>query len=245
MRTALFLGFIGAIASASLADLCADRSFSISGTNFIFQFEDARLSISNQHRIADDVVMIRNYGVASEIEFDPIDGFDGYISNDNIEDTPYFDPELEFPRYFKTVNSTNALFITKKLSNAYTNAFAFVDSDTNMFLSAHLFVEALASNRLDATSSNQIYRLVYYPNTTLQEYEQMRDSIVSDLKCQTYGHPSALSFHQTGPGTNRFPHAATWMRVPSMWRSGFYHKDVISIFHAFWYDGMWRLYPSE
>ena len=245
MRTVLIFGVVATMASALMGDLCADRSFSIAGTNFIFQFEDAHLSISNQHRIADDIVMIRNFGVASEIEIDPIDGFDGYICNDNLEDTPYFDPELEFPRFFKSVNSTNALFIPQKLSNAYTNAFAFLDSDTNMFLSAHLFVEAFASNRLDSTPSNQIYRLVYYPNATQQEYELMRDSIVGDLKCQTYGHPSALSFHQTGPGTNRFPHSAIWMRVPTLSWSSFAHKNLFQIFHAFWYDGMWRLYPSE
>lgn len=245
MRIVLFLGFIATMASTSLADLCSDRFFTITGTNFIFQFEDSSLSISNQHRIADDIVMIRAFGVTSEINNDPIDGFDGYIYDDNIDDPPYFDPGLEFPRYFKTINSTNALFIPRKLSDAYTNAFAFLDSDTNMFLSAHLFVEAFASNRLDSTPSNQIYRLVYYPNASPQRYELKRDRIVNDLKCQTYGHPSALSFHQTGPGTNRFPHAATWMRVPALWRSEFYNKEVISIFHAFWYDGMWRLYPSE
>lgn len=239
------MGFIAAAASASLADLFADRSFSIAGTNFVFQFEDPGLSVSNRHRVADDIVMIRNFGVSSEIKFDSIDGFDGYIYDDNIDDPPYFDPGLEFPRYFKTINSTNALFIPRKLSDAYTNAFAFLDSDTNMFLSAHLFVEAFASNRLESIPSNQIYRLVYYPNASLQRYELKRDRIVNDLKCQTYGHPSALSFHQTGPGTNGFPHAATWMRVPTLWRSSFYNKEVISIFHAFWYDGMWRLYPSE
>ena len=157
MRTVFVLGFIVAMTSASIADLCADRSFSISGTNFIFQFEDSNLSISNQHRIADDIVMIRNFGVISEIRIDPIDGFDGYIYNDNIEDSPFFDPELKFPRYFKAVNSTNSLFIPKELSSAYTNAFTFLDSNTNMFLSAHLFVEAFASNRLDSTPSNQIY----------------------------------------------------------------------------------------
>lgn len=47
--------------------------------------------------------MIRNFGIASEIEFDPIDGFDGYIDDNNLEDTPYFDPGLEFPRYFKAI----------------------------------------------------------------------------------------------------------------------------------------------
>lgn len=245
MRTVFVLSVIVAMASASIADLCADRSFSISGTNFIFQFEDSNLSISNQHRIADDIVMIRNFGVISEIRIDPIDGFDGYIYNDNIEDSPFFDPELKFPRYFKAVNSTNALFIPKELSSAYTNAFTFLDSNTNMFLSAHLFVEAFASNRLDSTPSNQIYRLVYYPNSSPQEYESMRDSIVSDLKCQTYGHPSALSFHQTGPGTNNFPHAAIWMRMPTLSWSSFAHKNLFQIFHAFWYDGMWRIYPTE
>ena len=145
MRTVFVLSFIVAMASASIADLCADRSFSISGTNFIFQFEDARLSISNQHRIADDIVMIRNFGIASEIELDPVDGFDGYIDDNNVEDAPYFDPELEFPTYFKTVNSTNALFIPKKLSDAYTNAFAILDSETNMVLSSRLFVNAFAT----------------------------------------------------------------------------------------------------
>ena len=245
MRIILTFCIIIALGSTSMADLCPDRSFSIAGTNFVFQFEDSMLSISNQHRIADDIVMIRDFGVSSEIENDPIDGFDGYICDDNLEDSPYFDPELKFPRFFKIVNSTNALVIPAKLSDAYTNAFAFLDSNTNMSLSAHTFVEAFASNRLDSIPSNQIYRLVYYPNASPQRYEMKRDRIVSELKSQTYGHPSALSFHQTGPGTNGFPHAATWMRVPTLSWSSYVGKDLICIFHAFWYDGMWRLYPSE
>lgn len=245
MRTVLVFSFIATMASASLAEICADRSFSILGTNFIFQFEDSNLSISNQHRIVDDLIMIRDFGVISEIEHDPHDSYDGYICDNNLDGHPYFDPELEFPRRFKIINSTNALVIPRKLSNAYTNAFAFLDSNTNMFLSAHLFVEAFASNRLDAIPSNHVYRLVYHPNTSTEEYELMRDRIVRELKCQTYGYPSALSFHKTGPGTNGFPHAATWMRVPALWRSSFYNKNVISFFHAFWYDGMWRLYPTE
>ena len=62
-----------------MADLYTERSFAITGTNFVFQFEDSTLSISNRQRIADDILMIRNLGVSSEIENDPIDGFDGYI----------------------------------------------------------------------------------------------------------------------------------------------------------------------
>ena len=245
MRTVLAFCVIITLVSASMADLYTERSFAITGTNFVFQFEDSALSISNRQRIADDILMIRSFGVSSEIENDPIDGFDGYIYDDNLENPPYFDSELKFPRFFNVVNSTNALFIQKSLSDAYTNAFVFLDSDTNMFLSAHLFIEAFESNRLDSIPSNQIYRLVYYPNASPQRYENKRDRIVSELKCQTYGHPSALSFHQTGPGTNGFPHAATWMRVPCKNWSRFGHKYQISIFHAFWYDGMWRLYPTE
>ena len=140
MRTVLFINFIAIAASVSLADLCSDRSFSVTGTNFIFQFEDSELSTSNQHRIADDIITIRDFGVISEIEFEPCGGFNGYIYDDNIDDPPYFDPSLEFPRHFKTINSTNALFVTRELSDAYTNVFAFLDSDTNMFLSARLLV---------------------------------------------------------------------------------------------------------
>ena len=245
MRTAFVHVLIVAAASSALADLCADRSFSIAGTNFVFQFEDPGLSISNQHRIADDIVMLRNFGIESEIGTGHVNGYDGYIRDKNLDDTPYFDQDLNFPHYYNIVNLTNALVIPAKLSDAYTNAFAFLDSNTNMSLSVHTFVEAFASNRLDSIPSNQIHTLVYYPGITSQEYETMRDEIVEDLKFQRYCHPSALSFHQTGPGTNGFPHAAIWMRMPVASWSDYSRKNLISIFHAFWYDGMWRLYPSE
>lgn len=238
--------------SMSLASIIArgdcftGRSFCIDGTNFVFQFEDDCLNPSNKMRIADDVIGIRNFGVSSKVRLTPVSGFDGYIYDDNLEDPPYFNCEsLQFPRYFNVVNSTNMLVIPKNLSDAYTNVFSFLDSNTNMFYSVRPFIESLATNRLDLIPSNQIWRIVYYRNADPATYTLARDEIVSELKQQRYGVPSALSFHQTGPGTNGFPHAATWMRVPCLNWSSFDHKYLISMFHAFWYDGIWRLYPTE
>ena len=101
MRTVLTFCVIITLVSASMADLYTERSFAITGTNFVFQFEDSTLSISNRQRIADDILMIRSFGVSSEIENDALDGFDGYIYDDNLEDSPYFDSELKFPRFFQ------------------------------------------------------------------------------------------------------------------------------------------------
>lgn len=246
MRTAFVHVLIVAAASSALADLCADRSFSIAGTNFFFQFEDEFLCSSNKMRIAEDVITIRSFGVNSRIVFKTIGGFDGFIKDENIEDPPYFNSEsIKLPRYFNVVNSTNMLVISKNLSDAYTNAFAFLDSNTNLFLSVGPFIESLTAERLDLLPSNDVWRIVYYRDVNPAVYALARDEIVCSLKKQQYGFPSALSFHQTLPGTNGFPHSAIWMRVPCLNWSSFDRKFLVSIFHAFWYDGMWRLYPSE
>lgn len=241
--TSLFVAFA---ASACMAgELLPDKSFSIANTNFFFYFEDNALTASNQNRIADDILAIRNFGMTSEATFKPVLGFDGYICNNNLDDTPYHSEELQFPRYVKCVNSTNALFLSKELSDAYTNRFAFLDANTNMFLSSISFVQGLSSNRLDALSSNDIQHVIFYNGARPEDYATLRDEVVAQLKHQRYGNPSALSYYQTGPGTNGFPHAATWMRVPVISWSNFAHSQLISVFHAFWYDGMWRLYPTE
>lgn len=227
-------------------DLFHDRSFPISGTNFFFQFEDEFLCFSNKMRIAEDITNVRSFGVNSRIVFKPVDGFDGFIKDENIEDSPYFNSEsLKLPCYFNVVNSTNMLVISKNLSDAYTNAFAFLDSNTNLYLSVRPFIESLTAERLDILPSNDVWRIVYYEDVNPAVYALARDEIVRSLKKQQYGFPSALSFHQTLPGTNGFPHSATWMRVPCLNWSSFDHKFLISVFHAFWYDGMWRLYPTE
>ncbi len=137
LLSVLFCAFAASICMAE--GLLPDKSFSIANTNFNFYFEDNALTISNQNRIADDILAIRNFGLKSEATLEPLLGFDGYICNNNLDDTPYHGEELQFPRYVKCVNSTNTLFLSKELSDAYTNRFTFLDANTNMFLSSISF----------------------------------------------------------------------------------------------------------
>ena len=223
-----------------------DRSFAVSNTSFYFQFQDGTLGASNMTRIAEDIIAIRNFGLKSEARMHSANGHDGYIYDFNMWNYPYFHGDvLKFPDSFDIVNSTNFLFIPQILSDAYTNSFVFLDSDTNMYQSAISFVNSLSPDNLDSIPSNQIWRIVYYRDATPSLYALARDEIVSDLKQQQYGIPSALSFYQTGPGTNRFPYAATWMRIPCLNWVDYAHENAFSCFTAVWYDGIWRLYPVE
>ena len=235
-----------AFATQASPGLYEDRSFSVTGTNFFFKFQDTGLDTSNMTRIAEDIIAIRGFGITGEVRHRSANGHDGYIYNNNLCDSPYYQNDMvEFPRDFDTLNSTNYLFIPKCLSDAYTNSFSFLDTNTNIYNSALLFIDSLATNRLDLIPSNQIWRIVYYRNAEPATYTLARDEIVNELKQQRYGFPSALSFQQTGPGTNGFPHAATWMRVPCKHWSSLDRDNVFSIFFAVWHDGIWRLYPTE
>lgn len=241
---ALAISFSAATALAS-SGLYTDQSFSVIGTNFYFRFQDSELGVSNMTRIAEDIVSLRDFGITSEVRLYSAGGHDGYIYNTNLIGPIYCREDLDFPRDFDIIGSTNYLFISQTLSDAYTNAFVFLDSNTNMYRSSSAFVNSLKPENLDGVNSNDVCRLVYQPGLDISIYALCRDEIIADLKKQRYGCPSALSFFQTGPGTNGLPHAATWMRMPCSYWSSLDHGNVVSFFFAVWYDGLWRLYPVE
>lgn len=245
VRQLSLLFAVSAVTSLASSDLYLERFFSVSGTNFFFKFQDADIGSSNMMRIADDIIAIRDFGITGEIRLHSFNGHDGYIYNNNLIDSPYNRSDMvDFPRDFDIVNTTNCLFVPKTLSDAYTNAFVFLDSNTNMYRSSIAFVNSLKPGNLDGVNSNEVCRLVYQPGLDVSIYAQCRDEIIGDLKKQRYGFPSALSFFQTGPGTNGFPYAATWMRIPCSYWSSLDRGNVISTFFAIWHEGLWRLSPT-
>ena len=227
------------------AGVFSEIPVSISGVDFGIQFEDDELSTNIQRRIAEDIALIRHSWTNCNLTYQHHDIYAGFVSDSRVEGSPYANEALEIPKYFTNSNGTNYLFVAKMLSDAYASSFAFLDENTNMVSSANDFINGLAPNRLDATPSNEVYRLVLYPGKPLSAYAAKRGAIVSQLKEQQYLQPCSLAFFQTQPGTNGFPHGATWMKIPAVHWSDFDKAPVLGFFYAVWHENMWRIYPIE
>lgn len=242
MKTAS-LCILAAISFPVCAGVYTGRHVVISETDFAFQFEDETLSTTNMSRIAEDVALIHHSWTNFDILYQETDGFDGVVADRRMEGSPYADANLELPKYFTIAGGTNRLFVSKALSDAYIQAFATLDSDTNILCSARAFVEGLSSNRLDATQSNEVYRLVLYPRKPLSAYAAKRDAIIGQLKEQQYMQPCLLAFFHTEPGANGFPLGATWMKIPAIYQSSMGGAQILGFMYAIWHENMWRIYP--
>ena len=227
------------------AGVFSEIPVNILGVDFGIQFEDDELSTNIQRRIAEDIALIRHSWTNCSITYQQHGIYAGFVSDSLVEGSPYANEALETPKYFTISNDTNYLFVAKTLSDAYASSFAFLDENTNLVSSANVFINGLAPNRLDATPSNEVYRLVLYPGKPLSAYAAKRGAIISQLKEQRYLQPCSLAFFQTQPGTNGFPHAATWMKIPAIYWSNLDKAPVLGFFYAVWHENMWRIYPIE
>jgi len=110
-----------------------------------------------------------------------------------------------------------ALHIPKKLSDAYTNAFAFAAANSNAVAAAYEFVAFVSSTNFPGISSNALPNYIMFKkalpdaNAESNAIVNLAPQIMSDLCDQTYYPPSILGFTYSSDGP-----AATnlWMQVP-------------------------------
>lgn len=200
-------------------------------------FVDTNLAESVRASIVADLQLcLQEWGKQSELDLGTYEpGLAGYLYNPDR--CPHYPEGIGFPKRL-TTNQTGALTleVTTTLSDAYTNAFAFITRNSNSVAAAYNFVRFVSSTNFYGVTSNQISNYVLYNQATPQLYQLCFLNITNSLRHSNYYPPSALGFYHNAIGP-----AATnlWIRVPS---SSNPYGDVIewSISPAIWHDNKWK-----
>ena len=201
-------------------------------------FADTNLSTSAQEAIAADLrICLSEWGKATQFRLGADDpAFGAHLYNPDI--TPYYPETIDFPN--KVVSngvSGSALHIPKKISDAYTNAFAFAAANSNIVAAAYEFVAFVSSSNFVAISSNDLPNYVLQKNTTTNEIIADAQETISELRCQTFYPPSILGFQYSAEGP-----AATnlWMLVPCSIPLRYMDGKGWNAFPAIWHDNKWK-----
>jgi hypothetical protein len=201
-------------------------------------FADTNLSTSAQEAITSDLrICLSEWGRATQFRLGADDpAFVAHLYNPKI--TPYYPETLDFPDNVVSSDLCGyALHIPKKLSDAYTNAFAFAAANSNIVAAAYEFVAFVSSSNFVAISSNDLPNYVLQKNTTTNEIIADAQETISELRCQTYYPPSILGFQYSTEGP-----AATnlWMFVPCSIPLRYMDGKGWHAFSAIWHDGKWK-----
>ncbi len=200
-------------------------------------FVDTNLSASAKASIVADLqVCLNEWGKKTYLSLslgadEP--GLVGYLERPTV--SPHYPEGIEFPKGVTNTPSGIALQIPNKLSDAYTNAFAFAAANSNIVAAAYEFVEFVSSSNLVAISSNALPDYVMQKNMSTNDIVETANEIISDLQKQTYYPPSILGFYysQRGPSASNL-----WLRVPSSINPPL-GMDWLP-FPALWHEGKWR-----
>jgi hypothetical protein len=201
-------------------------------------FADTSLSASAQASIVADLqVCLSEWGKETQFRLGADDpAFVAHLYNPDI--TPYYPETIDFPDNVVSNGAAGlALHIPKKLSDAYTNAFAFAAANSNIVAAAYEFVAFVSSSNFVAISSNDLPNYVLQKNTTTNEIIADAQETISELRCQTFYPPSILGFQYSAEGP-----AATnlWMLVPCSIPLRYMDEKGWNAFPAIWHDNKWK-----
>jgi len=242
MKTTPFL--ICAVAAAMLhAPHCAAQSnvvfYGTNASSILISFVDTNLSASAKTSIVDDLQVCLNvWGKKTYLSLslgadEP--GLVGYLERPTV--SPHYPEGIEFPKGVTNTPSGIALQIPKKLSDAYTNAFAFAAANSNIVAAAYEFVAFVSSSNFVTISSNALPNYVLQKNTTTNEIIVDAPAIISELRHQTYYPPSILGFKylEIGPSATNL-----WMLVPCSSPLSYSDTKEWSPYPAIWHEGKWK-----
>lgn len=207
-------------------------------TNSIYvAFSDQALSASVKEAIVADLsICFQGWATNAEIIVREKGESAGYM--DYGTRNPYYRDGVIFPKNIIT-NATGgiALQIPQSLSDAYTNALAFVAANSNIVAAAYEFVAFVSSSNFVAISSNALPNYILQKNTTTNEIIADAQETISELRHQTYYPPSILGFQYSDRGP-----AATnlWMLVPCSISLSYTDAKGWHAFPAIWHDGKWK-----
>ena len=207
-------------------------------------FADTNLSVSAKSAITADLrVCLSEWGKETYLSLDlgaDEPGLIGYLERPSI--SPHYPEDIDFPKGVTNTPSGPALQITKALSDAYTNAFAFAAANSNIVSAAYDFVSFVSSSNFPCISSNALPNYIMFKNALPDANAEsnaivnLAPQIMPDLCEQTYYPPSILGFTHSPEGP-----AATnlWMQVPNSSPSAGGGKDWGKT-TVLWHDNKWR-----
>ncbi len=128
-----------------------------SGSNTLnVAFADVTLSAAAKSAITIDLQLCLNeWGQSAEIRIAEHDGYAGYFYNPNT--SPHYRDGVDFPEQMvKGLADDTILLISKKLSDAYRNAFVFEIINSNIVSDAYQFVKFISSTNFLSITPLQI-----------------------------------------------------------------------------------------
>jgi hypothetical protein len=199
-------------------------------------FADTNLSESAQSAITADLqVCLNEWGKETQFRLGANDpAFVAHLYNPDI--TPHYPEMIDFPN--KVVSngvSGLALHIPQKISDAYTNAFAFADANSNIVAAAYEFVAFVSSTNFLSVTSNQIANYFLFNQATPQLYQLAFHDLTNSVHRSSYYPPSVLGFHYSpeGPAPTNL-----WLYIPSSSPvCGYIEWGPVT---AIWHDGKWK-----
>ena len=200
-------------------------------------FADASLSVSAQASIVADLqVCLSEWGKETYLSLDlgaDEPGLIGYLERPSI--SPHYPENIEFPKGVTNTPSGPALYIPKKLSNAYTNAFAFAAANSNIVAAAYEFVAFVSSTNFFSVTSNQIANYFLFNQATPQLYQLAFHDLTNSVHGSSYYPPSVLGFHYSPEGPTP---TNLWLYIPSSSPvCGYIEWGPVT---AIWHDGKWK-----
>ena len=210
------------------------------GTNSInIVLVDTTLS-SNQTKLiyADLQDRVENWSMSTKSVLYNIveDEHVGYISNTSWN--PYYYENILFPNLLTTNNIGKlAIEIPKSLSDVYTNAFAWAETNSNKVVAATEFALFLSSsNFVNTVTSNTVHNYGLYERSGLDVYAENFHDITNSLLMYTYYPPSILGFEYNDRGPDP---TNLWVKIPTTFQ--LYGKTKWSSMPAIWHDGKWKI----
>lgn len=202
-------------------------------------FVDTSLSYKNKAAIITDLQLcLRDWGKVTTLDLEGCEpGWTGYL--DNPSKSPHYPPVNKFPKQV-VMNDANELnlLVTKSLSDAYTNSFAFAAANPNVVTAAYQFVSFISSPEFINIPHKDLPNYLYIRDTTATQIVNKAARFITDLQHQTYYPPSLLGFFysDTGPAATNL-----LMLVPCSSPSGDGGLEW-DPFAAIWHDNRWKLF---
>ena len=199
-------------------------------------FVDTNLSASAKASIVVDLqVCLNEWGKTSELDlglYEP--GVIGYLYNP--DKSPHYPEDIRFPRNLVTNDLSGlSLHIPKKLSDAYTNAFAFVAANSNIVAAAYEFVSFVSSTNFLSVTSNQVANYFLFNQAPPQLYQLAFHDLTNSVHGSSYYPPSILGFYYRPAGPEP---TNLWLYIPSSSPvCGYIEWGPTT---AIWHDGKWK-----
>ena len=233
------------VAAMLCACYCAGQSnivyYGVHSNAISLAFADTNLSESAQSAITADLrICLSEWGKRSELYMRNKGESIGYLYN--FKSSPHYPEDISFPREIVSNGVSGlALQIPKALSDAYTNAFAFADANSNIVAAAYEFVAFISSSNFVSLSSNALPNYILFKNkysetiTESNEIVRLASQIIPGLCYQTFYTPSVLGFYYSPEG----PSASNlWLNIPS---STLPSNNMMewSGYSVLWHNGKW------